>query len=82
MRSREQYIITKDEVHGYANYWLKKSLRLEYEGTKCTASTLFQVLLIAASRMVSVFAACQDLADAPCVQTIRNALDATLPGIN
>jgi len=81
MRSRQQYIITKDEVHGYANYWLKKSLQLEYEGTKCTASTLLQVLLIAASRMVSIFAACRDLADAPCDQTIRNALDATLPGI-
>ena len=81
MRSRQQYIITKDEVHGYANCWLEKSLGLEYEGTKCTASTLLQVLLIAASRMVSIFAACRDLADAPCDQTIRNALEATLPGI-
>ena len=27
------------------------------------------------------FAACRDLADAPCDQTIRNALNATLPGI-
>ncbi len=60
MRSHQQYIITKDEVHGYANYWLKKSLRLEYEGTKCTASTLLQVMLIAASRMVSIFAACRE----------------------
>jgi|GEM_PF-6865790 len=49
MRLRQQYIITKDEVHGYANDWLKKSLRLEYEGTKCTASTLLQVMLIAPS---------------------------------
>ena len=77
MRSRQQYIITKNEVHGYANYWLEKSLRLEYKGTKCTAGTLLQVLLIAASRTVSVFAACRDLADAPCDQTIRYAL----PGI-
>ena len=57
MRSRQQYIITKDEVHGYANYWLEKSLRFEYEGTKCTASTLLQVMLIAASRMVSICSA-------------------------
>jgi hypothetical protein len=56
MRSRQQYIITKSEVHGYANFWLEKSLRLEYEGTKCTASTLLQVLLIAASQTVSIFA--------------------------
>ena len=78
MRSRQQYIITKSEVHGYANFWLEKSLRLEYEGTKCTASTLFQVLLIAASRTVSIFAACRDLADAPCDQTIRNREDSNL----
>ena len=34
MRSRKDYIITKDEVHGYANHWLSSALRLEYEGTK------------------------------------------------
>lgn len=82
MRSRGQYIITKDEVHGYANHWLSKSLKLEYEGTKCTASTLLQVLLIAAARTVSIFAACRDLADAPTDQTIRNALEASLPEIS
>ncbi len=81
MRSRGQYIITKDEVHGYANHWLKKSLKLEYEGTKCTASTLLQILLIAAARTVSIFAACRDLTDAPTDQTIRNALAASLPEI-
>ena len=57
MRSRREYIITKDEVHGYANHWLDKSLKLEYEGTKCTASTLLQILLIAAACTVSIFAA-------------------------
>jgi hypothetical protein len=31
--------------------------------------------------VVSVFAACRDLADAPCDQTIRNALEDSLPGI-
>jgi hypothetical protein len=81
MRSHGQYIITKDEVHGYANQWLGLSLKLEYEGTKCTGSTLLQILLIAAARTVSIFAACRDLADAPTDQTIRNALAATLPGI-
>ena len=75
MRSRADYIVTKSEVHGYANHWLGSSLKLEYEGTKCTASMLMQVLLIAASRVASIFAACRDLADAPCDQTIRNALD-------
>jgi putative transposase len=81
MRSRKDYIITKEQVHGYANQWLSSALRLEYEGTKCTASTLLQVLLIAAARVVSIFAACRDLADAPCDQTIRNALQLSLPEI-
>jgi hypothetical protein len=79
MRSRADYIITKDEVHGYANHWLDSALRLEYEGTKCTASTLLQVLLIAAARTMSIFAVCRDLADAPSDQTIRNGLAAALP---
>ncbi len=74
-------IVTKDEVHGDANPWLSSALRLEYGGTKCTARTLLQVLLIAASRRVSIFAACRDLAEAPTDQTIRNALAATLPEI-
>ncbi len=81
MRSRQNYIITKDEVYSYANDWLGAALRLEYEGTKCTASTLLQVLLIAAARVVSIFAVCRDLADAPSDQTIRNGLAASLPGL-
>jgi len=81
MRSPRKYIVTKEEVFGYANDWLAAALRLEYEGRKCTASTLLQVLLIAASRVVSIFAACRDLADAPSDQTIRNALAASLPDL-
>lgn len=81
MRSREDYIVTKDEVHGYANHWLGAALKLEYEGTKCTASTLLQILLIAAARTASIFAVCRDLADAPSDQTIRNALARALPEI-
>lgn len=81
MRSHKDYIVTKDEVYGYANYWLDSTLRLEYEGTKCTGSTLLAVLLIAAARATSVFAVCRDLADAPCDETIRNALEASLPPI-
>jgi Transposase DDE domain len=82
MRSQADYIVTKDEVYGYADHWLGSALRLEYEGTKCTASTLLQVLLLAAARVVSIFAACRDLADAPSDQTIRNALAASLPEIS
>lgn len=81
MRSRREFIITKDEVYGYANSWLNAGLKLEYQGTKCDSSKVIQVLLLAAARVVSVFAACRDLADAPTDQTIRNALNASLPEI-
>ena len=81
MRSQSEYIITKSEVHAYAEDWLGTALRLEYQGYKCSTSVLLQVLLIAAARVVSLFAACRDLADAPSDQTVRNALAATLPEI-
>jgi putative transposase len=82
MRSQTEYIITKADVHAYAEDWLGTALRLEYSGYKCTTSMLLQILLIAAARVVSLFAACRDLADAPSDQTIRNALFATLPEID
>jgi Transposase DDE domain len=81
MRSRADYIVTKDEVHGYASHWLAAALKLECQGTKCTASTLVQILLLAAARAASIFAVCRDLVDAPSDQTIRNALAASLPEI-
>jgi len=79
MRPQTEYIITKSEVHAYAEDWLGTALRFEYQGYKCSSSVLLQVLLIAAARVVSLFAACRSLADAPTDQTIRNALAATLP---
>ena len=79
MRSRTDYIMTKEEVYGYAENWLSTALQLNYEGRKCTTSVLFRILLIAAGRVVSLFAACRDLADAPCSRTIYDALLATLP---
>ena len=82
MRSRKNdYVITKEEVHGYANDWLASALKLEYHGRKCSGYVVLQILLIAASRVVSVCAACKDLADAPTSTTIFNALDASLPEI-
>jgi putative transposase len=81
MHSQAEYIITKEEVHGYANHWLGAALKLEYEGYKCTSSVLLQILLIAACRVVSIFAACRDLVDAPSDDTVRTVLFATLPDI-
>jgi len=73
--------MTKEQVYAYSENWLRAALRLDYEGRKCTTSVLFRILLIAAGRVVSVFAACQDLADAPCSRTVFGALSATLPNI-
>ena len=81
MHSQSEYIITKQEVHDYANLWLGPALKLEYKGYKCNGTVLLQILLIAASRVVSIFAACRDLADAPSDDTVLNALYATLPDI-
>ena len=55
-------------------------MRLDYAGRKGTTSVLFRVLPIAAGRVVLVFAACRDLADAPGARTLYDVL-ATLPEI-
>ena len=81
MHSPTEYIITKQEVYGQAQASLAQALQEEYQGYKCTNALLLQILLLAASRAVSIFAACRDLADAPSDQTLRNALQATLPKI-
>ena len=44
---KNDYVITKQEVHGYANEWLCNSLKLEYQGRKCTA------LIVSSSNAVS-----------------------------
>ena len=43
----------------------KKALWLEYQGYKCSTSGLLQVLLIAAARAVSLFAACRESGRCP-----------------
>ena len=82
MRSpKSEYILTKQEVHDDAFSWLGPALRLEYEGRKCDGSVIIQILLLAAARMVSVFAACEGLADAPTSVTVFNGLYASVPAI-
>ena len=82
MRSRKnEYILTKQEVHDYACSWLGPALRLEYKGRSCTDQVLLRILLLAAARVVSVFAACEGLADAPTSATVFNALYAAVPAM-
>jgi len=81
MRSRMDSIITKSEVQQISEAWLRSAFGWRYEGTKCTASLVYQILLLAASRVVSIFAACRSLADAPRGQTVRDVLSDLLPSM-
>jgi hypothetical protein len=79
MRSRMSHTINACEVHGWAVEWLLQAKLLKDHGWLCTASVTWNIVLRAASRAVSVFAACRDLADAPSDQAVFNALSDGLP---
>jgi len=52
---------------------------LKDHGWLCKATVVWNILLRAAARTTSIYAACRDLADAPCEQALLNALDDGLP---
>ncbi len=79
MRSRMSHTITAGEVHGWAIGWLLQAKLLEDHGWLCTARVTWNVLLRAAARMISIYAACRDLANAPSDQAVFNALSDGLP---
>lgn len=81
MRRRKTVTIGAGEVHSHARRWLDEGLALKDHGPKCTAWRIISILLKAASRMCSIYAACRDLADAPCDQAVRDAMNAMLPEI-
>jgi len=82
MRSGTKYTVTSREVHDRAASIVQEHVRLTDHGPKCTASSLITILFYAASRITSIFDACQRLARAPSDQAVRDALRATLPPIN
>jgi hypothetical protein len=79
MRSRMSGIVSDRQVQALAEAWLREALPLEDVGWKCTAQRLWQIVMLAASRMCSLFAACRDLADAPSDEAVRQALVKCLP---
>ncbi len=79
MRSKSCGIVTDKQVQALAQSWLADKLKMKDAGWKCTAETVWRVLLLAAARVISIYAACRDLADAPSDDAIRNALAAWLP---
>lgn len=82
MCQRKTIAIRSGAIHGYAQRWVDECLRLEDHGPKCTAARIISLLLKAAARMYSIYAACRDLADAPSDQAVRDALHAMLPEID
>lgn len=79
MRSRTSGIVSDRQVQALAEAWLREALPLEDVGWKCTAQVLWQIVMLAAARMVSLFAACRDLAGAPSDDAVRQALVKCLP---
>jgi len=59
--------------------WLLQAKLLQDHGWRCTAQVTWSVLLRAAARMVSICAACRDLAGAPSDQAVFDALHDGLP---
>jgi hypothetical protein len=81
MRSRMNSSVSCSEVHQWALLWLMNAEVLQERGrrSKCTSTVVWSIVLRAAARMISVFAACRDLANAPSQQAVFDALEAGLP---
>jgi len=79
MRSRKNHTVSSREVHRWTLEWLLQAKLLKDHGWLCTATVVWNVLLRAAAQTISLFAACRDLADAPCQQAVLDALGAGLP---
>jgi hypothetical protein len=79
MRSRMNSIVSCSEVHQWALLWLMKAELLKEGRRGCTPTVVWSLVLRAAARMISVFAACRDLANAPSQQAVFDALEAGLP---
>lgn len=81
MRPHVNSTISCSEVHQWALLWLMQAEILKDRGTrsKCTPDVVWSIVLRAAARMISVFAACRDLANAPSQQAVFDALESGLP---
>lgn len=82
MRRKKTVRVDAGQVHALARDWIEQRIGIEGRGRKCTTQTIISILLIAASRICSLYAACRDFAGAPSDQALRDALFATLPEIS
>ena len=79
MRSRKHSRISSTQVHQWALQRLQDGRLLKDHGPLCTAAMVWNVVLRAAARMISICAACRDLAHAPCAQAVFDALTDGVP---
>jgi putative transposase len=71
--------VTTRQVHDLAAGWIAEYLEFGDYGRRCKLPVLISVLLFAAARAKSIADACLRLRNAPCGETIFNALAAWLP---
>lgn len=71
--------ISCSAAHQWALRWLMQAELLKQHGPKCTPIVVWSLVLRAAARMTSVFAACRDLSEAPSQEAVFAALEAGLP---
>jgi hypothetical protein len=79
MRSRMNHTITSGEVYSWTLELLLQAKLVKDHGWRCTAPVVLGIVLRAAGRCISVFAACRDLANGPCAQAVMDALSEGLP---
>ena len=79
MRSRTSHTISSGEVHQWTLNWLLQAKLLKDHGWLCTAAVVWNIVLRAAARKISVSAACRDLAHGPSDQAVFDALSDGLP---
>jgi hypothetical protein len=79
MRSGISHTISSHEVHVWALQWLVQAKLLKDHGWLCTALVVWNIVLRAAARCISISAACRDLSAAPSDQALMTALEEGLP---
>jgi hypothetical protein len=79
MRSKVSHKITDRDVQAIAESRLSQALKLKGRDWKCKPQRIWQVVMLAAARAISLFAACRDLAGAPCDNSVRSILANSLP---
>lgn len=79
MRSRKNHTVSSRQVHEWTLNRLVQAKLVKDHGPLCTAAAVLNIVLRAAARLISVCAACADLANGPCGQSVLDALHDGLP---